>query len=362
MRVFNAAGPCLPSLHLHVDAAARLPEAEASLLAGVWVLLTGPVGAGRSTFLADLRADFVELDDTAVLSASLDLPGAAEGDGDRWECALLGALRRRASLSLPETWGPPEGWPSDALAGDRVARAIGAWSAAAPVPMLLLLDDADALSDAALLSLVSQLERAHAASRPGQRLTVALALAETRLPLVRAAWTGQLAPAPAPLALPDLTPAQLDGLLIDFSLEAGLRLSEGARRRFYALTLGRAWLVGALGRELTLVSHAVDLLEEPQVEMAATRLLHSRLSAADAIWGRGAGLVRALLDGESVDEVALGALGLLAGDPPRPGPPLLLEALRAAAARQRLHGLQHPITPDWEEEESPGSYRIALSP
>src|SRR5262249_45776909 len=77
-----------------------------------------------------------------------DDPGAAE-------LAILDTWRRHTQARLPPELQPPP-WP-DAPPGSRIGAALSAWSRAAPRPLVVFLDEIDALRDGALVSALRQI-------------------------------------------------------------------------------------------------------------------------------------------------------------------------------------------------------------
>jgi hypothetical protein len=126
-RWFNTTGPCRPELHYMLAPTARLPDLTRLIEQQQYaaVVVSAEVGAPFS-----------------------DDPGAAE-------LAILDAWRDDALYQLPPELHPPP-WPK-AQPGRRIGAALGTWCAAIPRPLVLFLDEIDALADDALLSVLRQL-------------------------------------------------------------------------------------------------------------------------------------------------------------------------------------------------------------
>src|SRR5690606_30965493 len=86
-----------------------------------------------------------------------DDPGVAE-------LAILRSWRMFASAWLPAELQPPP-WP-EAPTGSRIGAALSAWAQAAPRPLVVFLDEIDALHDATLISVLRQI-RSGFNTRPG---------------------------------------------------------------------------------------------------------------------------------------------------------------------------------------------------
>ena len=70
------------------------------------------------------------------------------------ELAVLGDVRL-TTRDLPEPLRPPP-WPTSP-AGDRIRSALAGWAEACPRPLVIFVDEIDALRDAVLLSVLRQL-------------------------------------------------------------------------------------------------------------------------------------------------------------------------------------------------------------
>lgn len=88
-----------------------------------------------------------------VVSAEVGAPFA--DDPGTAELAILDAWRDDAIYQLPPELYPPS-WP-EAQPGRRIGAALRAWCTAIPRPLVVFLDEIDALTDDTLLSVLRQL-------------------------------------------------------------------------------------------------------------------------------------------------------------------------------------------------------------
>ncbi|MCS7081324.1 MAG: ATP-binding protein, partial [Chloracidobacterium sp.] len=136
MRYFNTAGPCRPDIHL---ALAQQLTAE-----------------GRY----------------AAVLLSLEVGAAFEDDVGAAESAILSVWRSALEVRLPEALQPPP-W-SDAPPGGRINRALGEWARWSARPVVVFLDEIDALRDAVLVSVLRQLRDGYALRPAGFPWSLAL--------------------------------------------------------------------------------------------------------------------------------------------------------------------------------------------
>jgi hypothetical protein len=163
-RWFNTAGPCKPDLHYMLPVMRRLPTVRQLIDRQSYFVLHAPRQVGKTTALIMLSRELAAEGRYACLMASVEVGAPFSRAVGAAELAILGDWRDAARFALPpELWPPP--WP-DAAPGQRISAALGAWAAACPRPLVLLLDEIDALGGDALISVLRQI-RSGFPRRPG---------------------------------------------------------------------------------------------------------------------------------------------------------------------------------------------------
>ena len=170
MRHFNTAGPMRPELHYGVPPLSRLDLDELLTLIGQndFFVLHAPRQTGKTTTLLALR-DLLNdgaAGDLRCVYANLEVGQAAREDTGRAMQAILSEIAEEARLLGDE-------FPLTAMADLReragpdgaLSAFLTRWCAADPKPLVLLLDEVDALVGDTLLSVLRQL-RAGDARRP----------------------------------------------------------------------------------------------------------------------------------------------------------------------------------------------------
>jgi hypothetical protein len=155
VRAFNTAGPCRLDKHYMIPPLGRLPEAPGLVAREGYFVVHAPRQTGKTTAIRALADELTASGRYAALAFTCETARAAGDDYVRAQRGILGQIRRRARRTLPPELRPPP-WPEadeENLLGDGLAE----WAHACPRPLVLFLDEIDALEDAPLISVLSQL-------------------------------------------------------------------------------------------------------------------------------------------------------------------------------------------------------------
>ncbi len=167
------------------------------------------------------------------------------------EPAILSAWRGAARRQLPEGLRPPP-WPNT-VAGAGIASALQSWAETCPRPLVVFLDEIDALRPAVLESVLGQL-RGGFPGRP-KAFPASLALVgmrDVRDYVLASGGSGRHgAGSPfnvssASYFLRPFTRAEVEELYNQHTAEAGQAFTADAFDRAYDLTRGQPWLINAL--------------------------------------------------------------------------------------------------------------------
>jgi type II secretory pathway predicted ATPase ExeA len=212
-----------------------------------------------------------------------DDPGAAEG-------AVLGAFRTAISAQLPPDLQPPP-WPATEP-GNRISAALATWAEACSRPIVLFIDEIDALHDDALLSVLRQLRAGHPQRPRAFPCSVALiGLRDVRDYKIASGGSSRLG-TPSPfnilvksLTLRAFTRDEVAELYAQHTAETGQPFDPAAIDRAFDLSRGQPWLVNALAGtavdELALDRGAPVTVAH--IDQAKERLILSRVTHLDAL-------------------------------------------------------------------------------
>jgi hypothetical protein len=293
-RCFNTAGPCRPELHYMIPAERRLPEVPSLVERGAYFVVHAPRQTGKTTVLRTLAEQLTASGRYAALHFSCEVGATEEEDIGEAQRALLAQVRSSAEFFLPEELRPPpfpEGTRSSLL-----GLALTAWARSCKRPVVLLVDEIDALRGPSLLNVLHQL-RAGYNARPAPFPWSVLLCGMRDVRDYKAASGGNVErfSSPSPfnvsvesLRLGDFTQEELRELYAQHTAETGQPFTEPALARAWELTKGQPWLVNALAREV--VEKMAVPMSEPvtagHIETAKERLILARATHLDSLVAR----------------------------------------------------------------------------
>ena len=258
MRFFNTEGPVRPDDHYAIPPLSRVDVDE--LLGLVrskrYFVLHAPRQTGKTSALIALR-DLLnrgEAGDFRCVSANVEPAQVARDDVARGIRAVLGSLADSALL-LGDDY-PDRVWP-DVLAkmGPETALTglLTRWSKANPTPLVLLIDEIDALVGDTLLSVLRQLRAGYPQRPAGFPQSIVLCgVRDVRDYRIRSS-SGEVVAGGSPfnvaaksLRLGDFTEAETRALMAQHTAETGQRFTPAALDAVWTQTRGQPWLVNAL--------------------------------------------------------------------------------------------------------------------
>jgi hypothetical protein len=255
-RFFNTSGPNNPADHYTLSVLGRLPGVRGFVDQKLYFVLHAPRQVGKTTALLSLAQELTAEGRYAAVLLSMEQGAAFTDDPGAAELAVLGSWRGSAEAWLPTELQPPP-WP-EAAPGDRLGAALRAWAAASPRPLVVFLDEIDALQDDTLISTLRQI-RAGFPTRPTHfPWSLALiGLRDVRDYKVSTSPGGRLGTASPfnikaeSLTLRNFTEDEVAALYGQHTTETGQEFTPEALARAFELTQGQPWLVNALARQLT---------------------------------------------------------------------------------------------------------------
>ena len=184
---------------------------------------------------------------------------ASREDTERAMRAILSALARRAHTALGDGWLAGI-WPDvlDASGPDGALQEVLArWAEADPTPLVLLIDEIDALIGDTLLSVLRQL-RARYDERPAgfPQSVILCGVRDVRDYRIRSTRDNAIVTGGSAfnikaesLRLGDFSETEVRALLSQHTAETGQPWTEEAQQTVWELTQGQPWLVNALARQ-----------------------------------------------------------------------------------------------------------------
>ena len=273
-----------------VPVARRMPQVFALVERQSYFIVHAPRQIGKTTTLAALAAELTASGRYTAALVSMEV-GAPFGDQvGVAEQAVLSTWRRSIEADLPRAlWPPP--WP-EAATGNRIGAALKMWAETSPRPLVVFLDEIDALQDDALISVLRQLRSGYR-DRPGlfPWSLALIGLRDVRDYRVRGDERDHLGTASPfniavdSITLQNFTPEDVAGLFAQHTADTGQAVPAETLARIYHWSRGQPWLVNALGRQLmdVLVTDRARPMLPPDVDAAARILIERQDTHLDSL-------------------------------------------------------------------------------
>ncbi|MCP3136359.1 ATP-binding protein [Pyxidicoccus xibeiensis] len=289
-RWFNTAGPCTPANHYMLPAMKRLPEVQRLIDQQGYFVVHAPRQTGKTTALLSLAQELNAGGKHVAALVSMEVGAAFSHDVGTAESAILQSWLSAARAQLPPEHQPPP--VSEAPTGSRIATALAAWSEAVAKPLVVFLDEVDALQNGLLISVLRQLRDGYR-NRPGH-FPASLALIGLRDVRDYKVATGDSdRPGTASpfnikvrsLTLRDFTEDEVAELYAQHTAETGQRFEPEALALAFELTQGQPWLVNALAKVVVeeLVPDTSQPVRRADVERAKGLLIQRQETHLDSL-------------------------------------------------------------------------------
>ena len=262
MRFFNTAGPVMPEDHYHIAPLERMDRDEVLGLIEQkrYFILHAPRQTGKTSALLALMEELNRAGRYRAVYVNVEGAQTAREDVPAAMRAILSALSRSAAIHLHDRF-VEDSW-------QRILEASGAHDALGDVlsrwsqddvsrPLVLMIDEIDALIGDTLISVLRQL-RAGYAQRPGHfpQCVILCGIRDVRDYRIhsgseKAVITGGSAfnVKAASIRLGDFGEGEVRSLLLQHTEETGQGWSEEALAEVWESTAGQPWLVNALAAE-----------------------------------------------------------------------------------------------------------------
>ena len=268
-RWFNVAGPCNPNIHYMLAPLARIPAVMPLIEQQSYFVIHAPRQTGKTTAMIALARALTAAGRFAAVLLSAEVGAAFNDDPGAAELAILNSWRRATAFFLPAELRPPP-WPS-AEPGTRLAAALDAWAQASPRPLVIFLDEIDALQNEALVAVLRQLREGYFRRPEFFPWSLALiGLRDVRDYKVASGGSERLHTASPfniktrSLSLTDFTAKDVAALYQQHTDDTGQVFTPEATALAFELTQGQPWLVNALAKVTV-----EDLLPDPTMPITA---------------------------------------------------------------------------------------------
>lgn len=254
-RRFNTAGPNDPRDCYTLPALRRLGNIRDLIDQKLYFVIHAPRQVGKTTAILTLAKELTEQGEYAAVVVSAEAGVALRDDIGAAELAIWERWKATARISLPAELQPPN--LPETPPGARISGALQAWAETCPRPLVVFIDEIDALEGNTLVSVLRQLRDGHK-NRP-EHFPHSLALIGMRN--VRdyklAAGGADRSHSSSPfniisdaLTLRNFSHEEVAELYGQHTAETGQVFTPEAIARAYELTNGQPWLVNALARQI----------------------------------------------------------------------------------------------------------------
>lgn len=292
MRFFNTAGPCNPAKHYMLSATERLADENLTHLIETesYFILHAPRQTGKTTAMLELASQLTASGRYVSVLVSMEVGAGFPNDVGAAEDAILDSWRREIHFQLPDDLYP-HAWPS-AAPGQKIGSALEQWSLSSKRPLVIFLDEIDALRNEVLISVLRQLRVGY--YRRPKNFPSALALVglrDIRDYKVASGGSDRLnSPSPFNIAVRSITlrnfnAAEVEELLLQHSQETGQQFLPGAIDLVFQFSQGQPWLVNALAKVAVeeLVPDVNQPIELSHIEQAKELLIQRRQTHLDQL-------------------------------------------------------------------------------
>ncbi len=264
MRKFNTAGPIRPALHYNVPPLERLhlPEVLELIRDERYFVLHAPRQTGKTSALLALRGLLNGGSVGGYRCAYINVEPAqtAREDVGRAMGAIASQIAREARYTLNDsaTAEAAETLDTNRRPDDVLGNLLERWARAAREPLVLLIDEIDALVGDTLVSVLRQLRAGHVRRPHGFPQSLVLCgVRDVRDYRIRADSTKQVIAGGSAfnikaksLRMGDFGRDEVRELLGQHTAETGQEFEPGAVQAVWEQTRGQPWLVNALALEM----------------------------------------------------------------------------------------------------------------
>ncbi len=292
MRFFNTAGPCNPERHYMLSGVKRLDVDLLHLIEQQsYFVFHAPRQSGKTTAMLELAQQLTQSGKVVAVLVSMEVGAGFPNDVEAAEEAILSSWRQRIVSALP-TELHPQNWVPESKPGQRIGALLAEWSRSAPRPVVIFLDEIDALQNDVLISVLRQL-RAGYYDRPANfpSALALIGLRDVRDYKVAAGGSDRLSsPSPFNIAVRSITLRNFNldevrSLLQQHIDETGQIFLPQAIELLHHLTQGQPWLVNALAKLCVeeLVTQPNQPITLAQIEQAKEILIQRRQTHLDQL-------------------------------------------------------------------------------
>ncbi len=283
MKTFNTAGPCVPGKHYMIPP--KFSTFKKLIDAERYFILHAPRQTGKTTLMLQLMKHLNEEGKYIALYVNIEAAQPWRNKIAEVNQTIVNEFQLNAEIYLPKEIQPSPRTLEGSV--NSFSTFLSRWCLELPKPLVVLMDEVDALIGDGLLSVLRQLRSGY--NKRPNAFPHALCLiglrdirdyriysdASKRHILGGSAFNIK----EKSILLKDFTFEEIKDLYAQHTTETGQTFTHPAIQQVYYLTHGQPWLVNALGRELAFDEQAIDWNEKvtkADVDNAAEILIQRR--------------------------------------------------------------------------------------
>lgn len=289
-KFFNTTGPCKADKHYMLNPLERLGDVRKLIDNELYFVVHAPRQTGKTTTLEALAAAITSEGKYTALRFSCEAGRAFGNNIGKVEALIVGAIEKASSVNLPpELRCPPI---PTAPEGGLISAFLTKWAQVSPRPLVLFIDEIDAIFDESLISVLHQL-RDGFNSRPHAfpQSVVLCGLRNVRDYKVLSGGEPRLGTSSPfniksdSLRLANFTEAEVAELYEQHTSETGQQFEPDAKTKAWELTDGQPWLVNALANHIIgkMKIPVNQLITSLDIERAAQALILERQTHLDSL-------------------------------------------------------------------------------
>jgi len=298
---FNTAGPCQADIHYMLPAGSRLPELEQLISQRNYFVIHAPRQVGKTTAMLTLAQELTASGKYTAVMLSLEVGAVFSHDPDAAERAILDEWQDAIGFYLPAELQASNGISGSS--GRQIGSFLSEWAQESPRPLVVFLDEIDALSDETLISVLRQIRSGFPRRPHGFPQSVGLiGMRDVRDYKVASGGSDRLNTSSPfnikvrSFTLSNFTLQDVRNLYQQHTEATGQIFTTEAIAVAFHLTQGQPWLVNAIAKEITeyiaedptipitpeLVNQAKEILikrQDTHLDSLAERLREDRVRA-----------------------------------------------------------------------------------
>lgn len=285
MKTFNTAGPCVPGKHYMIPP--KFSTFKKLIDAERYFILHAPRQTGKTTLMLQLMKHLNEEGKYIALYVNIEAAQPLRNDIAAVNELIISEFETNAQIYLEKSLHPQENCFQIRSMQTGISKFLSRWCLQLPKPLVVLMDEVDALIGDGLLSVLRQLRSGY--NKRPDAFPHALCLiglrdirdyriysdASKRHILGGSAFNIK----EKSILLKDFTYEQIKDLYAQHTTDTGQTFTHPAIQQIDHLTRGQPWLVNALGRELGFDEQAIDWkkkVTKADVDNAAEILIQRR--------------------------------------------------------------------------------------